>query len=90
MFKEDTSLDEITVNGIQVSKLSTAGQKLFYKIVDLKKECDELSKRFDQKQAAMRELGDLLAEEVEQIKADEEQTTTPAPTSVDASPASAN
>lgn len=69
MLPENTGLDEVTVNGIPVSKLSEASQKLFYKIVDLKKECDELSKRFDQKQAAMKELGDLVAEEVELYKA---------------------
>lgn len=68
MLPENTSLDEITVNGVPVSQLSQASQKLFHKIVDLKKECDELSKRFDQKQAAMKELGDLVAEEVEEYK----------------------
>lgn len=62
-------LEDTTVNGIPVKELSESGQRLFQKLIRLKQESDDLEKKFGSKQSALKELGDLLVEEVEEIKA---------------------
>jgi hypothetical protein len=51
--------DEITVNGIPVKDLSAAGQKIFDKLVSLKKETDDLAALFQLKHAGSMELEEM-------------------------------
>lgn len=51
--------DEITVNGVPVKDLSAAGQKIFDKLVALKKEVDDLTALFHLKQAGSMELEEM-------------------------------
>lgn len=64
--------DQMTINGVPATSLSEAGQQIFQKVLVLKEETDQLSRQFDQKQAALRELSDLIVAEVEALKVAEE------------------
>lgn len=49
---QDINKQEATVNGVKVTDLSESGQKLFDKIVALKKEADQLASSFQIEQAS--------------------------------------
>jgi len=72
---EKPTWDQMTINGIPATSLSEAGQQIFQKVLVLKEESDQLSRQFDQKQAALRELSDLILAEVASLKKVEEETT---------------
>ena len=64
--------DDITINGIPLKQLSEVSQKLFDKLVVLKKESDELQAKLQQKESAVKEISDMILEEVNQMKAAEQ------------------
>jgi flagellar biosynthesis/type III secretory pathway chaperone len=68
MNDQQPSLEETTVNGLPVSDLSDSGQRLFQRLIKLKQECDDLEQKFSIKRAALKELGDMIVEEVEEIR----------------------
>lgn len=67
--------EEATINGVAVSSLSAGGQQLFDKVIALKKEADDLAAQHGQKEAALKEISDMLLIEVNSIKALEELAT---------------
>lgn len=69
---EKPTWDQMTINGVPALALSEAGQQIFQKVLALKEETDQLSRQFDQKQAALRELSDLILAEVQTLKKAEE------------------
>lgn len=78
---EEISKETATINGVPVCDLSDASQKLFDKLLVLKKESDELANAYQSKQAALKELSDMILEEVQELQAKAE--TTEAPTETD-------
>ena len=69
---EKPTWDQMTINGVPATQLSEAGQQIFQKVLALKEETDQLSRQFDQKQAALRELSDLVLAEIQTLKRAEE------------------
>lgn len=65
---EEINKEEATINGVPVKDLSDAGQRLFDKLITLKKESDELAAGYQSKQAALKELSDMILEEVQEIQ----------------------
>jgi len=70
--------EEMTVNGVPVTSLSEAGQRLFKKIMALKEEADGLVKQHESKQAALKELTEMVLEEIKELQAAAEASTTTA------------
>lgn len=62
-------LKEMTVNGLPVSSLSEAGQKIFQKIMELRQEADALAKQKEDKEATMKGLTEILVSEITAIQA---------------------
>ena len=56
--------DEATINGVPVKDLSAASQALFDKLIVLKKESDKAAEVYQAKQAALKELSEIILEEV--------------------------
>lgn len=71
--------EEMSVNGVPVTSLSESGQRIFKKIMALKEESDNLAKQYDSKQAALKELTDMVLEELKQLEQAAEFTTTVPP-----------
>mgnify|MGYP003651176302 CR=1 FL=1 len=63
--------DEAQINGIPVNRLSSSGQQLFDRVIELKREADELATKHGQKEAALKEISDMLLTEVNQIKSED-------------------
>ena len=71
--QQQLSWEDMVINGVPARDLSESGQRLFKKILTMKQESDELQALFAQKQSAMKELSDMLLEEVKELKEDEEE-----------------
>jgi len=69
--------NEITVNGIPLIQLSEVSQKFFDRLVNLKKEIEELQTKTQQKEAAVKEISDMILEEINQIKTNSAQQSVP-------------
>ena len=66
---KETPLEEMAVNGIRVGDLPASTQKIFARVIVMKKEVDELKAKLEQKEAGLRELADLVVADVNDHKA---------------------
>lgn len=73
----EQNLETLTVNDVPVTNLSPAGQKIFGKVVALKKECEDLEAQFNKKQLVIKELADMIIEEVNEYKLNQQTTSDP-------------
>ena len=74
--QKETPLEEMAVNGIRVGDLPMSTQKIFARVVAMKREVDELKAKLDQKEAGLRELADMVVLDVSSYKAAIEVSTT--------------